>query len=92
MTVIRRSATICTGCWQVVAIDGENNRERIGALCSHLAPTVEVVPSTDTPGAVSLDELLDLDVCQMAHEAYLHGDTQAALRTAFRAAIAKRGQ
>jgi hypothetical protein len=43
-------------------------------------------------GAVSLDELLDLDVCQMAHEAYLHGDTQAALRTAFRAAIAKRGQ
>lgn len=43
-------------------------------------------------GAVSLDELLALDVCQVAHEAYLHGDTQAALRAAFRAAIAKRGQ
>jgi hypothetical protein len=52
MSVMRRSATICTGCWQVVAIDGENNRERIGALCSHLAPMVEVVPSTDTPGAL----------------------------------------
>lgn len=52
MSVIARSATVCARCWQVVAIDGENNRERIGALCSHLGPMVELVPSTTTQGAV----------------------------------------
>jgi hypothetical protein len=65
MSLIERSATICTGCWQVVAIDGENNRERIGALCSHLAPMVEVVPSTDTPGAVDRVAELEADLVRV---------------------------
>jgi hypothetical protein len=72
MTVIRRSATVCTGCWQVVAIDGENNRERIGALCSHLAPMVEVVPSTDTPGAVSREHAVQA-IGWLSAEVAVHG-------------------
>jgi len=64
MSKIKHDAIICTGCWQAIGVDGENNRNRIGAMCSHVYPTVVVVPEQQLKGAVeALGALADaLDV------------------------------
>jgi hypothetical protein len=87
----RKWIGVGTGALGALVFDDEATALQYAQDCG-AGEVVEYVPADQLTGAVSLDELLDLDVCQMAHEAYLHGDTQAALRTAFRAAIAKRGQ
>lgn len=35
--------TICERCWTVIAIDGENNEDRLPQICSHLGPFIDAV-------------------------------------------------
>jgi hypothetical protein len=59
MSIIEREAVVCRRCSQVIAIDGENNLDRIGSVCSHLGPFVQVVPHDRLQGAAARIEVAE---------------------------------